>query len=80
MARDWESQFATWAKPLGQVEQERCDNAAQMVRNAIGASEALHSRDIQDLAYMDLGGLPSSLLAESVDAYAFEVAPKVRNS
>jgi len=36
MARDWESQFATWAKRPGQVEQERCDNAAQMVRKAIG--------------------------------------------
>ena len=32
------------------------------------------------LAYMDLGGLPSSLLAESLDAYALEVAPKVRGT
>ncbi|MAG34299.1 MAG: hypothetical protein CL908_25755 [Deltaproteobacteria bacterium] len=29
------------------------------------------------LAYMDLGGLPDSLLAESLDAYALGVAPKV---
>ena len=36
MAHDLESQFATWAKRPGQVEQERCDNAAQMVRKAIG--------------------------------------------
>jgi alkanesulfonate monooxygenase SsuD/methylene tetrahydromethanopterin reductase-like flavin-dependent oxidoreductase (luciferase family) len=32
------------------------------------------------LAYLDLGGLPHSLLAESLDAYALEVAPKVRGA
>ncbi|MBW1884217.1 MAG: LLM class flavin-dependent oxidoreductase [Deltaproteobacteria bacterium] len=32
------------------------------------------------LAYMDLGGLPDSLLAESLDAYALEVVPKVRGA
>ena len=31
------------------------------------------------LAYMDLGGLPDTLLAESVEAYALEVAPRVRS-
>ena len=31
------------------------------------------------LAYMDLGGLPETLLAESVEAYALEVAPRVRS-
>ena len=46
MARDWEAQFRQWAKPPGKTEQDRCDNATSMVRNAIKASQKLHNRDI----------------------------------
>ena len=31
MARDWEAQFREWAKPPGQMEQERCHPCAKFV-------------------------------------------------
>lgn len=46
MARDWEAQFRVWAKPPGQMEQERCDNAVSAIRNAINASDKLNRRGI----------------------------------
>lgn len=54
MTRDWEVQFREWAKPLGQTEQDRCDNAVSAIRNAIKASEKLRAR----------GVLPSSVFAQ----------------
>ena len=45
MPRDWEEQFRKWAKPPGKTEQERCDNAASAIRNAIKASDKLSARD-----------------------------------
>lgn len=45
--RDWENTFSSWAQPPGKTEQERCDNAAQAVRNAIAASDKLKSRNIK---------------------------------
>lgn len=46
MARDWEAQFREWAKPPGKTEQERCDNAASAIRNAIKASDKLRVRNV----------------------------------
>jgi hypothetical protein len=40
----WEGTFRAWAKPLGQTEADRCDNAERMVRKAIGSSDALKAR------------------------------------
>ena len=51
--------------------------SAEEVAERIGNVKEKLGLDLH-LAYMDLGGLPSSLVAESVDAYASEVAPKVR--
>ena len=50
MPRDWEAQFREWAKPPGETEQERCDNAASAIRNAIKESEKLRTRDISIFA------------------------------
>ena len=44
MSRDWETQFAAWATPPGQTEQQRCDNAEGAIRNAINASASLSQR------------------------------------
>ncbi|HUU16227.1 MAG TPA: nucleotidyltransferase [Sedimentisphaerales bacterium] len=46
MPRDWEAQFREWAKPPGKTEQERCDNAASSIRNAIKESDKLRARNI----------------------------------
>lgn len=50
MARDWEAQFREWAKPPGKTEQDRCDNAASAIRNAIKASDKLRSRGVSVFA------------------------------
>jgi len=44
---NWEDTFSSWARPPGKTEQERCDNAAQAIRNAIAASEKLKRRNIK---------------------------------
>ena len=46
MDRDWESTFKAWAKPPGQTEQTKCENAERAARKAIEASPALNNRDI----------------------------------
>lgn len=51
MARDWEQQFRVWAKPPGKTEQERCDNAASAIRNAIKASDKLSARSVSVFAH-----------------------------
>ena len=50
MSRDWEAQFREWAKPPGKTEQDRCDNAASAIRNAIKASDKLRVRDVSIFA------------------------------
>lgn len=50
MSRDWEEQFRVWAKPPGKTEQDRCDNAASAIRNAIKASDKLRARGISIFA------------------------------
>lgn len=49
MAHDWESTFASWAKPPGKTEQQRCENAEKAIRNAIAASSKLNRRNIQGI-------------------------------
>jgi len=51
MPRDWEAQFREWAKPPGKTEEERCDNAASAIRNAIKKNEKLRTRDISVFAH-----------------------------
>ena len=46
MSRDWEAQFRERAKPPGKTEQDRCDNAASAIRNAIKASDKLRERGV----------------------------------
>ena len=50
MPRDWEAQFRAWAKPPGKTEEERCDNAASAIRNAIKASDKLRARGVSVFA------------------------------
>jgi len=50
MARDWETEFRQWAKPPDKTEQNRCDNAAAAIRNAIKASNKLQGRDVSIFA------------------------------
>ncbi|MGB7582890.1 MAG: nucleotidyltransferase [Sedimentisphaerales bacterium] len=46
MSNSWEDKFRDWAKPPGRTEQDRCDNAASAIRNAIKASDKLRERNI----------------------------------
>lgn len=50
MSRDWEAQFREWAKPPGKTEQDRCDNAASAIRNAIKVSDKLRNRGVSIFA------------------------------
>jgi predicted nucleotidyltransferase len=50
MSRDWEQQFRAWAKPPGKTEEERCNNAASAIRNAIKASDRLRDRGVSVFA------------------------------
>jgi hypothetical protein len=43
----WEETFSSWAQPPAKTEQERCDNAEKVVRNAINASDRLKNRNIK---------------------------------
>lgn len=44
--RDWETIFARWAAPPSQSEQDRCENSARAIREAIAADSALNRRNI----------------------------------
>jgi hypothetical protein len=46
----WEDTFTSWARPLGETEQKRCDNAVTAVRKAIDASSDLKGRSIRVFA------------------------------
>lgn len=50
MSRDWEAQFREWAKPPGKTEQDRCDNTASAIRNAIKTSDNLRARGVSIFA------------------------------
>lgn len=47
MSTNWESTFQSWAKPPGQTEQSKCDNAETAIKKAIKASSSLDSRTIR---------------------------------
>jgi len=51
MSHDWEEQFREWAKPPGKTEQDRCDNAASAIHNAIKASDKLGARGVSVFAH-----------------------------
>ena len=51
MTRDWEAQFRDWAKPPGKTEEERCNNAASAIRNAIKPSDKLRARGVSVFAH-----------------------------
>lgn len=43
----WEETFQSWAKPPGETEQTKCDNAEQGIKKALAASFALKDRTIK---------------------------------
>ncbi len=45
----WEDTFQSWAKPPGQTEQDKCDNAVRAVQKAIEASKALRDHNVKAL-------------------------------
>jgi len=47
MAKDMESTFTDWSKPPGKAEEQRCENAVNAVKNAIGKSDKLKSRNVE---------------------------------
>lgn len=49
--RDFEDVFASWAKPPGKTEQDRCENAEKAIRNSIAASDKLNRRNIKVFAH-----------------------------
>lgn len=50
MARDWESDFMAWSKPPTATEDARCENAESVVSNAVHASFALATRNVEVFA------------------------------
>lgn len=46
MSRDWESVFITWAQGPSATEKQKAENAERLIREAIGASTKLKSRNI----------------------------------
>jgi hypothetical protein len=46
MARDWESQFQTWARPPSTTETEKMQRAEKAIRDAIAADAKLQEHDI----------------------------------
>ena len=47
MARDWAATFDSWAKPVSDTENEKCERAERMIRAAIGESQALKAHTIR---------------------------------
>ena len=43
----WEGKFKNWSTGPGKTEQERCENAINMIKSAINASEKLKSKSIK---------------------------------
>ncbi len=50
MARDWEQTFRQWSKPGSESEQERCENAVRMIREAVQQSRAFKGKTIEVFA------------------------------
>jgi hypothetical protein len=50
MTQTWEEKFRTWAQSPSKTETQRAENAEQMVRNAITASQKLKGRNIKVFA------------------------------
>jgi hypothetical protein len=46
----WNDTFASWARPPGETEQTKCENALTAIRKAIRASSALDSKNIKVFA------------------------------
>lgn len=51
MSIDWESNFSVWGRPPSDTEEQRCENAISVVRNAIVRSDRLASRNIKVFAH-----------------------------
>jgi hypothetical protein len=47
MSKDWEATFTHWAKGPAPTEVERSENAIKAIKNAIGKSDALKSRNTE---------------------------------
>jgi hypothetical protein len=47
MSRNWEEVFSNWAKPPGETEEERSENAIRAIRNAVTKSEKLKNRGVK---------------------------------
>jgi len=45
--RDWEATLRVWAKPPSDTEEERCENATRVIRDALQASPALALRTLE---------------------------------
>lgn len=50
MNRDWETIFRNWSKPSSDTEQQKCDNAVRMIREAIKEDTALSPKNIEVFA------------------------------
>ena len=50
MSRNWEETFRSWSKPGSDTEQDRCENAERMIKEAIQQSRALSGRTIEVFA------------------------------
>ena len=50
MASDWEDTFRSWSKPSSETEQEKCDNAERMIREAIAEHTCLSGRQVDVFA------------------------------
>jgi hypothetical protein len=47
MSRDWEAIFRLWSKPSSDTEDQKCQNAERMIKNAIWEDEALKEHKIE---------------------------------
>jgi len=50
MNSSWENIFRNWAKPSSDTEQQKCDNAVRMVRDAISEDKTLSQKSIEVFA------------------------------
>ena len=50
MSRDWEETFRNWAKPSSETEQQKCDNAERIIRQAIREDRMLSQINIEVFA------------------------------
>jgi hypothetical protein len=47
MARDWTATFDSWSKPVSDTENEKCERAERMIRDAIAQSDALKRHTVR---------------------------------